>query len=156
MRNTVSNLHFHALNCHFFSSCVLQNNLMVFIAEVFWWFEIVKPDFVQPKNLQEINDGKELEPLTHRFRTTGSHETNRYCFLTCRASRQHIADICCMLFLWFHITSLLSYIIVMIYFNDIGESIEFIFCWFQKTFCACLYKFTFQCLLFPILYTIMT
>uniref|UniRef100_A0A8C7XC63 Calmodulin regulated spectrin-associated protein 1a n=1 Tax=Oryzias sinensis TaxID=183150 RepID=A0A8C7XC63_9TELE len=63
-----------------FSPPVLKNNLMVFIAEVFWWFEIVKPDFVQPKNLQEIKDGKELERLTHRFRATGSRETNRYGF----------------------------------------------------------------------------
>uniref|UniRef100_A0A3P9LWL7 Calmodulin-regulated spectrin-associated protein 1-B n=1 Tax=Oryzias latipes TaxID=8090 RepID=A0A3P9LWL7_ORYLA len=39
-----------------FSPPVLKNNFMVFIAEVFWWFEIVKPDFVQPKNLQEIKD----------------------------------------------------------------------------------------------------
>lgn len=37
--------------------CVLQNNVMVFIAELFWWFESVKPDFVQPRDLQEIRDG---------------------------------------------------------------------------------------------------
>lgn len=30
---------------------------MVFIAELFWWFEIVKPDFVQPRALQDIRDG---------------------------------------------------------------------------------------------------
>lgn len=36
---------------------VLQNNVMVFIAELFWWFEIVKPDFVQPWDLQDIRDG---------------------------------------------------------------------------------------------------
>lgn len=37
--------------------CVLQNNVMVFVAELFWWFESVKPDFVQPRDLQEIRDG---------------------------------------------------------------------------------------------------
>lgn len=36
---------------------VLQNNVMVFIAELFWWFESVKPEFVQPRELQEIRDG---------------------------------------------------------------------------------------------------
>lgn len=34
-----------------------QNNVMVFIAELFWWFEVVKPDFVQPRDLQEVRDG---------------------------------------------------------------------------------------------------
>lgn len=37
--------------------CVLQSNVMVFIAELFWWFESVKPEFVQPRDLQEIRDG---------------------------------------------------------------------------------------------------
>lgn len=40
--------------------CVLQNNVMVFIAELFWWFESVKPEFVQTRELQEIRDGKFL------------------------------------------------------------------------------------------------
>ncbi len=35
----------------------LQHNVMVFIAELFWWFEVVKPDFVKPRDLQEIKDG---------------------------------------------------------------------------------------------------
>lgn len=30
---------------------------MVFIAELFWWFESVKPEFVQPRELQEMRDG---------------------------------------------------------------------------------------------------
>lgn len=33
---------------------------MVYIAELFWWFENVKPDFVQPRDIQEIKDGKFL------------------------------------------------------------------------------------------------
>uniref|UniRef100_A0AAX7VWG0 Calmodulin regulated spectrin-associated protein 1a n=1 Tax=Astatotilapia calliptera TaxID=8154 RepID=A0AAX7VWG0_ASTCA len=40
-----------------YSPPVLKNNVMVFIAELFWWFEIVKPDFVQPRDLQDIRDG---------------------------------------------------------------------------------------------------
>lgn len=31
---------------------------MVFIAELFWWFETVKPEFVQPRDLQEFKDGE--------------------------------------------------------------------------------------------------
>lgn len=30
---------------------VLQSNYLVFMAELFWWFEVVKPSFVQPKIL---------------------------------------------------------------------------------------------------------
>jgi len=33
---------------------------MVFIAELFWWFEIVKPQFVQPRDVQEFKDGEEF------------------------------------------------------------------------------------------------
>ncbi len=28
--------------------CFYQNNYLVFMAELFWWFEVVKPPFVQP------------------------------------------------------------------------------------------------------------
>ncbi|XP_051906505.1 calmodulin-regulated spectrin-associated protein 1-B-like isoform X2 [Hippocampus zosterae] len=40
-----------------YCSPMLRNNVMVFIAELFWWFEVVRPDFVQPKDLKEIRDG---------------------------------------------------------------------------------------------------
>ncbi|XP_039535155.1 calmodulin-regulated spectrin-associated protein 1a isoform X6 [Pimephales promelas] len=39
---------------------VLKHNVMVFIAELFWWFEVVKPDFVKPRDLQEIKDADSL------------------------------------------------------------------------------------------------
>lgn len=39
---------------------LLQHNVMVFIAELFWWFEIVKPEFVQPRDVQEFKDGEIL------------------------------------------------------------------------------------------------
>ncbi|KAJ8339061.1 hypothetical protein SKAU_G00358470 [Synaphobranchus kaupii] len=41
-----------------YAPLVLKHNVMVFIAELFWWFEIVKPDFVQPRDLQEIKDAR--------------------------------------------------------------------------------------------------
>lgn len=43
---------------HVSSVFPLQPNVMVFIAELFWWFENVKPDFVQPRDIQEIKDGE--------------------------------------------------------------------------------------------------
>lgn len=44
------------------SSLSPQHNVMVFIAELFWWFETVKPDFVQPRDLQECKDGNFVFP----------------------------------------------------------------------------------------------
>ncbi|XP_068609218.1 calmodulin-regulated spectrin-associated protein 1a [Brachionichthys hirsutus] len=39
-----------------YSPPVLKSNVMVFIAELFWWFESVRPEFVQPRDLKEIRD----------------------------------------------------------------------------------------------------
>ncbi|XP_059406031.1 calmodulin-regulated spectrin-associated protein 1-B isoform X2 [Carassius carassius] len=39
---------------------VLKHNVMVFIAELFWWFEIVKPEFVQPRDVQEFKDARAM------------------------------------------------------------------------------------------------
>lgn len=47
-------------NCHYFgvqfhlivlsiSYLSSQSNYLVFMAELFWWFEVVKPSFVQPR-----------------------------------------------------------------------------------------------------------
>ncbi|XP_027278722.1 calmodulin-regulated spectrin-associated protein 1 isoform X3 [Cricetulus griseus] len=41
-----------------YAPLVLKPNVMVFIAELFWWFENVKPDFVQPRDIQELKDAK--------------------------------------------------------------------------------------------------
>ncbi|KAM4697105.1 calmodulin-regulated spectrin-associated protein 1 [Rhinophrynus dorsalis] len=41
-----------------YSPLVLKPNIMVFIAELFWWFENVKPDFVQPRDTQELKEAK--------------------------------------------------------------------------------------------------
>ncbi|XP_058256768.1 calmodulin-regulated spectrin-associated protein 2a isoform X3 [Hemibagrus wyckioides] len=46
--------------CHFsledmvYASSSIKNNYLVFMAELFWWFEVVKPSFVQPQVL--VND----------------------------------------------------------------------------------------------------
>ena len=37
-----------------------QNNMMAFIAELFWVFEKVKPTFVQPRDSQDMKDGTAL------------------------------------------------------------------------------------------------
>ncbi|KAG9266069.1 calmodulin-regulated spectrin-associated protein 1-B isoform X1 [Astyanax mexicanus] len=37
---------------------VLKHNVMVYIAELFWWFEVVRPDFVKPRDPQDIKDAR--------------------------------------------------------------------------------------------------
>ncbi|XP_015228557.1 PREDICTED: calmodulin-regulated spectrin-associated protein 2 isoform X2 [Cyprinodon variegatus] len=49
--------------CHFsledmlYASSTIKNNYLVFVAELFWWFEVVKPSFVKPRQLG--NEGPE-------------------------------------------------------------------------------------------------
>ncbi|XP_068599632.1 calmodulin-regulated spectrin-associated protein 2a [Brachionichthys hirsutus] len=49
--------------CHFsledmlYASSTIKNNYLVFMAELFWWFEVDKPSFVKPRLLD--NDGTE-------------------------------------------------------------------------------------------------
>ncbi|XP_046697687.1 calmodulin-regulated spectrin-associated protein 1-B isoform X1 [Silurus meridionalis] len=43
-----------------YSPLVLKHNVMVFIAELFWWFEIVKPEFVHPRDVQEVKDARAM------------------------------------------------------------------------------------------------
>ncbi|XP_041647180.1 calmodulin-regulated spectrin-associated protein 2a isoform X3 [Cheilinus undulatus] len=53
--------------CHFsledmlYASSTMKNNYLVFMAELFWWFEVVKPSFVKPRLLD--NEGKEHPSL---------------------------------------------------------------------------------------------
>ncbi|XP_041826495.1 calmodulin-regulated spectrin-associated protein 1-B-like isoform X2 [Melanotaenia boesemani] len=57
---------------------VLKNNVMVFIAELFWWFENVKPDFVQPRDLQDMKDVRLLlQPKSSRSYVPVSNVTKR-------------------------------------------------------------------------------
>ncbi|XP_013861994.1 calmodulin-regulated spectrin-associated protein 1a isoform X2 [Austrofundulus limnaeus] len=62
-----------------YSPPALKNNVMVFIAELFWWFENVKPDFVQPRDLQEIKDVRLLlQPKSSRSYALPSNVTKRH------------------------------------------------------------------------------
>ncbi|XP_072560132.1 calmodulin-regulated spectrin-associated protein 2-like isoform X2 [Paramormyrops kingsleyae] len=54
--------------CHFtledmvYASSSIKNNYLVFMAELFWWFEVVKPSFVRPQMLRT----EALEPSSLR------------------------------------------------------------------------------------------
>lgn len=43
---------------------VLQSNYLVFMAELFWWFEVVKPSFVQPRILDTSGTGQLVEQIS--------------------------------------------------------------------------------------------
>ncbi|XP_006796822.1 calmodulin-regulated spectrin-associated protein 1a isoform X3 [Neolamprologus brichardi] len=74
-----------------YSPPVLKNNVTVFIAELFWWFEIVKPEFVQPRDLQDIRDVRLLlQPKTSRSYVPISNITKRS-FLTSSHSADTLA-----------------------------------------------------------------
>ncbi|XP_016306696.1 calmodulin-regulated spectrin-associated protein 1a isoform X4 [Sinocyclocheilus anshuiensis] len=61
-----------------YSPPVLKHNVMVFIAELFWWFEVVKPDFVKRRDLQEIKDVRaSLQPKSSRPHVPISNATKR-------------------------------------------------------------------------------
>ncbi|XP_017268942.1 calmodulin-regulated spectrin-associated protein 2a isoform X1 [Kryptolebias marmoratus] len=53
--------------CHFsledmlYASSAIKSNYLVFMAELFWWFEVVKPSFVKPRRLD--NEGTESSVL---------------------------------------------------------------------------------------------
>ncbi|XP_026199068.1 calmodulin-regulated spectrin-associated protein 1-B isoform X1 [Anabas testudineus] len=61
-----------------YSPLVLKHNVMVFIAELFWWFETVKPEFVQPRDLQEFKDARAIaQPKSARPSVPISNATKR-------------------------------------------------------------------------------
>lgn len=61
-----------------YSPPVLKHNVMVFIAELFWWFETVKPEFVQPRDLQEFKDPRAIaHPKSARPSVPISNATKR-------------------------------------------------------------------------------
>lgn len=47
-------------NPAFFIYIFPQNNYLVFMAELFWWFEVVKPSFVKPRLLDNECTGMTL------------------------------------------------------------------------------------------------
>ncbi|CAB1429476.1 unnamed protein product [Pleuronectes platessa] len=61
-----------------YSPPVLKHNVMVFIAELYWWFETVKPEFVQPRDLQEFKDARAIaQPKSARPSVPISNATKR-------------------------------------------------------------------------------
>ncbi|XP_015236965.1 PREDICTED: calmodulin-regulated spectrin-associated protein 1-B-like isoform X3 [Cyprinodon variegatus] len=61
-----------------YSPPLLKNNVMVFIAELFWWFENLKPDFVHPRDLQEVKDVRVLlQPRNSRSHVPISNVTKQ-------------------------------------------------------------------------------
>ncbi|XP_076006929.1 calmodulin-regulated spectrin-associated protein 1-B isoform X2 [Genypterus blacodes] len=61
-----------------YAPLVLKHNVMVFIAELFWWFETVKPEFVQPRDLQELKDAQtSAQPKSARPSVSISNATKR-------------------------------------------------------------------------------
>uniref|UniRef100_A0A673N095 Calmodulin-regulated spectrin-associated protein 2-like n=1 Tax=Sinocyclocheilus rhinocerous TaxID=307959 RepID=A0A673N095_9TELE len=59
--------------CHFtledmlYASSTIKSNYLVFMAELFWWCEVVKPSFVQPRTLN--TKGKNLDFTATMFRS---------------------------------------------------------------------------------------
>ncbi|KAM4578502.1 calmodulin-regulated spectrin-associated protein 1-B isoform 3-T3 [Fundulus diaphanus] len=79
-----------------YSPLVLKHNVMVFIAELFWWFETVKPEFVQPRDLQEFKDARAMaHPKSARPSVPISNATKRS-FLTSPgvADNQSSPEVC--------------------------------------------------------------
>ncbi|KAF7692617.1 hypothetical protein HF521_010227 [Silurus meridionalis] len=56
--------------CHFtledmlYASSCIKSNYLVFMAELFWWFEVVKPSFVQPQTLKSKAEATKMAPIT--------------------------------------------------------------------------------------------
>ncbi|XP_041727498.2 calmodulin-regulated spectrin-associated protein 1-B-like isoform X1 [Coregonus clupeaformis] len=60
-----------------YSPLVLKHNVMVFIAELFWWFETVKPEFVQPRT-EDFKDARAMaQPKSARPSVPISNATKR-------------------------------------------------------------------------------
>ncbi|XP_026780780.1 calmodulin-regulated spectrin-associated protein 2 isoform X2 [Pangasianodon hypophthalmus] len=56
--------------CHFtledmlYASSCIKSNYLVFMAELFWWFEVVKPSFVQPRTRESKVEATKMAPIT--------------------------------------------------------------------------------------------
>ncbi|XP_029309581.1 calmodulin-regulated spectrin-associated protein 2 isoform X4 [Cottoperca gobio] len=56
--------------CHFsledmlYAHASIKSNYLVFMAELFWWFEVVKPSFVQPRVFDPNGTVQACEPVT--------------------------------------------------------------------------------------------
>uniref|UniRef100_A0A3Q3JY54 Calmodulin regulated spectrin-associated protein family, member 2a n=1 Tax=Monopterus albus TaxID=43700 RepID=A0A3Q3JY54_MONAL len=84
--------------CHFsledmlYASSTIKNNYLVFMAELFWWFEVVKPSFVKPRTLplrpQPQNSGDFILSFfnvshnfsnRHKYQNMITHRYNNFC-----------------------------------------------------------------------------
>ncbi|XP_054467809.1 calmodulin-regulated spectrin-associated protein 1-B isoform X2 [Anoplopoma fimbria] len=83
-----------------YSPLVLKHNVMVFIAELFWWFETVKPEFVQPRDLQEFKDARAVaQPKCARPSVPISNATKRSFLASPVADNQSSPEVCNRYFL---------------------------------------------------------
>uniref|UniRef100_A0A671Z4T1 Calmodulin regulated spectrin-associated protein family, member 2a n=1 Tax=Sparus aurata TaxID=8175 RepID=A0A671Z4T1_SPAAU len=73
--------------CHFsledmlYASSAIKNNYLVFMAELFWWFEVVKPSFVKPRFIR------------YAYQNTIACRYNNSCFVSNCAYLCHPGDI---------------------------------------------------------------
>uniref|UniRef100_A0A3Q3BTB1 Calmodulin regulated spectrin-associated protein family, member 2a n=1 Tax=Haplochromis burtoni TaxID=8153 RepID=A0A3Q3BTB1_HAPBU len=71
--------------CHFsledmlYASSTIKNNYLAFMAELFWWFEVVKPSFVEPRKLDTEGTGK-CEILTLQLYLYSIFQRDTNCF----------------------------------------------------------------------------
>ncbi|XP_028832131.1 calmodulin-regulated spectrin-associated protein 2 isoform X2 [Denticeps clupeoides] len=67
--------------CHFsledmlYASSCIKSNYLVFMAELFWWFEVVKPSFVQPRSLDAEEPSVKMAPISHAAKQSVSERT---------------------------------------------------------------------------------
>ncbi|XP_067829185.1 calmodulin-regulated spectrin-associated protein 3 [Heptranchias perlo] len=52
---------------------VLKINILTFVAELFWWFEVLKPEFVRPREIPDLEDASGSGSNT----PTGAESTSR-------------------------------------------------------------------------------
>ncbi|XP_028259835.1 calmodulin-regulated spectrin-associated protein 2a [Parambassis ranga] len=71
--------------CHFsledmlYASSTIKNNYLVFMAELFWWFEVVKPSFVKPRVLD--NEAIESSSLLKNIPTIPISKATKRSFM---------------------------------------------------------------------------
>ncbi|XP_048832165.1 calmodulin-regulated spectrin-associated protein 2a isoform X7 [Brienomyrus brachyistius] len=71
--------------CHFtvedmlYTASSIKNNFLVFMAELFWWFEVVKPPFVRPRVLDP--EGPELSPVLKSMPSVSISNVTRRSFM---------------------------------------------------------------------------
>ncbi|KAM4721549.1 calmodulin-regulated spectrin-associated protein 2 [Rhinophrynus dorsalis] len=72
--------------CHFtledmlYASSSIKANYLVFMAELFWWFEVVKPSFVHPRVIdpqEPVHSRKNISTAANRRNTIGSSTNPR-------------------------------------------------------------------------------